>query len=66
MISEPDRRKTVELIETAREVGARLIPTCQILEISARTYQRWTKVGSIFKDRRPEAIRPSSQQAEAG
>jgi hypothetical protein len=33
MISEPDRRKTVELIETAREAGARLIPACQILEI---------------------------------
>jgi len=55
MISEPDRRKTIELIETVREAGARLIPACQGLEISARTYQRWTKV---LKDRRPEAIRP--------
>lgn len=58
MISEPDRRKTVELIETACEAGARLIPACQTLEISARTYQRWTKAGSVLKDRRPEAIRP--------
>ena len=58
MISEPDRRKTIELIETVREAGARLIPACQVLEISARTYQRWTKAGSVLKDRRPEAIRP--------
>ena len=58
MISEPDRRKTVELIETACEAGARLIPACQTLEISARTYQRWTKAGSVLKGRRPEAIRP--------
>jgi len=39
MISEPDRRKTIELIETVREAGARLIPACQVLEISVRTYQ---------------------------
>lgn len=59
MISEPDRRKTIELIETARECGARLIPACQVLEISARTYQRWTRAGGICKDQRPEAIRPT-------
>ena len=58
MISEPDRRKTIELIETVREAGARLIPACQVLEIIARTYQRWTKAGNVLKDRRPEAIRP--------
>lgn len=58
MISEPDRRKTIELIEMAREAGARLIPACQVLEISARTYQRWTTGGSVLKDQRPEAIRP--------
>ena len=58
MISEPDRRKTIELIETARRDGARLIPACQVLRISARTYQRWTKTGSVSKDRRPDAIRP--------
>lgn len=58
MISEPDRRKNIELIEMAREAGARLIPACQVLEISARTYQRWTTGGSVLKDQRPEAIRP--------
>jgi len=59
MISEPDRRKTVELIETARKAGARLIPACQTLAITARTYQRWTREGNLWRDRRPEAIRPA-------
>ena len=58
MISESDRRQTIELIETAREAGARLIPTCQVLAISVRTFQRWTKTGSICKDQRPATIRP--------
>jgi transposase InsO family protein len=59
MISEPDRRQTIELIETARRDGARLIPACQVLKISVRTYQRWTKNGSVTKDRRPDAMRPT-------
>jgi putative transposase len=59
MISEPDRRQTIELIETARRDGTRLIPACQVLKISARTYQRWTKNGSITMDRRPDAVRPT-------
>lgn len=58
MISKPDRRKTVELIEMARKSGARLIPACQVLKISARTYQRWTSAGGVLQDQRPEAIRP--------
>jgi putative transposase len=59
MISEPDRRQTIELIETSCRDGARLIPACQVLKISARTYQRWTKTESVAKDRRPDAIRPT-------
>lgn len=59
MISTPDRRRTVELIEKARKAGARLIPACKIAGISARTYQRWTQNGDVGRDRRPEAIRPA-------
>ena len=59
MISEPDRRQTIELIETARRNGARLIPACKVLKISSRTYQRWTKGDNISKDGRPDAIRPA-------
>jgi transposase InsO family protein len=39
--------------------GARLMPICQVLAISVRTFQRWTKTGNIAKDRRPEAVRPT-------
>jgi len=58
MISGTDRRKTIELIDAARKSGSRLTPTCQVLGVSARTYQRWIKQGNECRDRRPEAIRP--------
>jgi len=56
MISEPDRRKTIKLIEKARNEGARLKPVCEILGIRPRTWQRWKKQS---RDQRPEAIRPT-------
>ncbi len=34
------------------------MPACQVLKISTRTYQRWTRTGVVCKDQRPEAIRP--------
>ena len=45
MISAPDRQRAVTLIDEARAAGARLKPACGILQISARTYQRWTTDG---------------------
>jgi hypothetical protein len=42
MISAPDRRRTVMLINEAREAGARLEPACKVVGICSRTYQRWT------------------------
>ncbi len=59
MISAPDREKAVKLIDEARAAGARLEPACKILGISARTYQRWTKGGSINEDQRPLISRPT-------
>ena len=53
MISAPDRAKAVELIDEARTAGARLKPACDELNISIRTYQRWTKEGAIKEDQRP-------------
>lgn len=53
MISVPDRRCAVELIEDARAQGARLEPACCALGIAARTYQRWTQAGGIREDQRP-------------
>lgn len=61
MIREPDRRKTVDLIEEARRAGARLHPCCRVIGISVRTYQRWTRDGEISWDRRPETVRPTPQ-----
>lgn len=58
MISTPDRRKSVALINQARCDGARLSPACQAVGISDRTYQRWTKTGTVIADRRPTAQRP--------
>jgi hypothetical protein len=58
MISTPDRRHTVELIEEAIAAGARQHQACEILEISSRTYQRWTQDEAVLSDRRPGAQRP--------
>jgi len=53
MISDSDRGIAVQLIDEARANGARLEPACNELNISERTYQRWTKNGNVKKDQRP-------------
>jgi putative transposase len=59
LISDSDRVTAVELINEARENGARLEPACDELNISVRTYQRWTKEGEVKKDQRPLIDRPT-------
>ena len=49
-----------QLIEEARESGARLKSACQELGIDVCTYQRWTQDGGIKADGRPEAVRPAA------
>lgn len=63
MISAPDRRRAVKLIDDARQSGARLEQACQVLGISGRTYQRWTRTGTVRADGRPEALRPRPDHA---
>lgn len=58
MISTPDRRQAVELIEEAIEAGVAANSACEVLQISLRTYQRWTADNGIKTDGRPEAQRP--------
>ena len=58
MISTLDRQIAVELIDEARVSGARLAPACKVLNISERTYQRWTATGEVATDQRPLAYRP--------
>lgn len=65
MISAPDREKAVELIIEACADGARLAPACQLLELTARTYQRWLTGGGVAADRRPAAARPKPGNALA-
>ena len=55
---EADRRHAVELIEEAVAAGGRQHKACEVLEISSRTYQRWTDGEAVFSDRRPGAQRP--------
>lgn len=59
MISAPDRKRAMELIEEARAAGARLAPACRVLGITARTYQRWCGgAEGVRVDGRPLAERP--------
>jgi len=60
MISAPDRRATLSLIEAARAAGARLSAVGAELGLSARTVQRWSGPdGSVREDARPTAVRPT-------
>jgi len=66
MISAPDRRRAVELIEEAVEAGASAKKACEQLQISHRSYQRWSRGGQVQADRRPEAERaaPANRLSE--
>lgn len=55
MISGPDRREAVRLIDEAKQNGAREHKACEILNISVRTLQRWRQ---NVEDQRPYAMRP--------
>ena len=46
------------MIDEAVTAGARQHKACAILELSARTYQRWTQDVAVLSDARPSAERP--------
>ncbi len=54
MIEVSERKLAAELINEACNNGARLGKACEILGISERTYQRWTKGGDLKVDGRPD------------
>jgi len=58
MTSLPDRQQAVALIEDAQSNGARLTKACALLNVSVRTYQRWSSDSAVSADRRPLAPRP--------
>ena len=59
MTSLPDRQQAVALIQEAQSSGARLVKACDLLHLSVRTYQRWTREGQVQEDQRPLADRPT-------
>ena len=64
----PDRQLVKDLIEEAASNGCRLAPACAELEISLRTYQRWTREDDNgMKDGRRGAPRaaPANKLSEA-
>lgn len=63
MISAPDRRNAVMLIDEAVESGARRPKACAELGISDRTYRRWTSEGEVAVDQRPFVERPAPANA---
>lgn len=64
MISTPDRQRAVTLINEAVSAGARLVPACQALALSVRTWRRWrAEDGSVRADARPHAVRPRPANA---
>lgn len=52
MINLSDRKSYCKLLEAACTKGAKQKDACKIIGITARTYQRWTKNGSISEDKR--------------
>ena len=61
---ESERRQIIASIQEALGSGARLGPACEMMGISAKTYQRWSKPDNVC-DRRPGARRePSNKLSE--
>ena len=52
------REKLVKLINEAIKSGARKKVACEEVNLSFKTFLRWTKNGLVIADKRPDAIRP--------
>ena len=61
------RKQTIDMIDQARESGARLNEACATVEIDPATYRRWQRDGQVVADRRATAKRPlpSNRLSEA-
>ncbi|MFC3377334.1 IS3 family transposase [Rugamonas sp. CCM 8940] len=55
----PDRQVAMDLIEQAAGSGCRRAAACAELDISLRTYQRWTREDGAGQDGRKSAQRPA-------
>ena len=59
MISTPDRRNALALIDQAAAAGARRAQACAELGLDERTCRRWRARDGAPEDRRPTAPRPT-------
>jgi putative transposase len=60
MISTPDSRRIITLVNEAVAAGARLLKACDVLNLSKRPIQQWRlSVGTVREDARPTAWRPT-------
>lgn len=62
----PDRQQAVALVQQAQSSGARLVKACALLNLSVRTYQRWTEEETVKADQRPVVPRqaPSNKLSQ--
>ena len=59
MTSAADRAEIIKLVDEAVANGARQFRACEELEITTRTYQRWSNPETPNTDQRPVAVRPT-------
>ena len=59
MISVPDRQRAVALVTEAKQSGTSTQKACEEIQISHRTYQRWSSKADVKADARPQAKRPA-------
>lgn len=50
-------QQAIALIEQAQSSGARLVKACALLNLSVRTYQRWTTEKAVKADQRPVVVK---------
>ncbi|MFM9818070.1 UNVERIFIED_CONTAM: IS3 family transposase, partial [Spiribacter pallidus] len=61
MTSIPDRERATELVDEARQAGAKQAAACAEIGIDAKTYRTWKQ--DTIGDRRPMAARPPQSHA---
>jgi putative transposase len=59
LISEPNRKKAIDLIAESVTSGARLFKACNEIGISKRTFKRWISSATPLEDQRPIVKRPT-------
>ncbi len=64
LITEQDKAEAIILIQEACDAGARLQPTCEILELDIRTWQRWKKDDGLKDKRRGPLTVPANKFTE--